>query len=147
VPIVNKVAAGLPREFDDMGYPARVADEYLAVGPGGDPDGFACRVVGASMEPLYREGDIVVFWPSRVVRHGSDCFVRLERDAQTTFKRVFFEPEPEAGCDDAEALAVWGERVERVRLVPLNERFEVRVVTREEVAAIFSAVSVTRALG
>ena len=61
VPLINKVAAGYPREFTDLGYPARSAAEYVHTPDLTDPDAFACRVVGDSMLPDYREGDVVVF--------------------------------------------------------------------------------------
>lgn len=133
VPLINAVAAGYPREFTDLGYPARVAAEYVRATPDvDDPDAFAARVVGASMQPDYREGDIVVFSPGRAVASGMDCFVRLERDAETTFKRVFFE-------------AFEGREV--IRLQPLNPAFAAKVVGREEVAGVYAAVSVTRRIG
>ena len=141
VPLINAVAAGHPREFTDLGYPARVADEYVASMDVQDRDAFASRVVGDSMAPDYREGDIVVFSPLRPVQSGMDCFVRLEPDHETTFKRVFFEGgEGPAG---AGASSVSGQCV---RLKPLNSRYPERVVPRERVAGLYAAVSVTRAL-
>lgn len=163
VPLINSVAAGYPTEFTDLGYPARVADEYVRVPEVRDPDAFAARVVGDSMEPVYREGDIVVFSPAKPVGGGwdaqriggvpggvgaagagnvvgagaedvgVDCFVRLERDHESTFKRVFFERGPEG-----EAL---------IRLQPLNAKYPPRVVRREDVAGLYAAVSVTRKVG
>ncbi|HMN39847.1 MAG TPA: LexA family transcriptional regulator [Phycisphaerales bacterium] len=130
VPLINSVAAGYPREFTDLGYPARVADEYVLSPDVDDPDAFAARVVGDSMLPTYREGDIVVFSPARPVKSGMDCFVRLERDAETTFKRVVFEEGSPA-----------------IRLVALNAAFPERVVDREDVALLCAAVSVTRRIG
>lgn len=130
VPLINKVAAGYPREFTDLGYPARVAEEYVSVPGVTDADAFAARVVGDSMAPQYLEGDVVVFSPEREVVEGSDCFVRLERDGETTFKRVFFE-------DGGAAM----------RLQPLNARYPARVVEREQVAGLYPAVSVIRAVG
>ncbi len=108
VPLINSVAAGYPSEFTDLGYPARVADDYVRTPDVRDPDAFAARVVGDSMEPLYREGDIVVFSPAKVVKSGMDCFVRIEPDHESTFKRVYFEGEEGEGTGiyhrDTEAL-------------------------------------------
>ncbi|NOG55445.1 MAG: helix-turn-helix domain-containing protein [Planctomycetes bacterium] len=132
IPVINKVAAGYPRDFTDMGYPARVADEYLAcpdVMVAEDSQAFAARVVGDSMEPSYHEGDTVVFSPDAPTPAGSDCFVRLEPDGETTFKRVFFEGD---------------EGDEFVRLEPLNEAYQVRRVHREEIAGMYAAVYVMR---
>lgn len=130
VPLINRVAAGYPTEFTDLGYPARVADEYVGVPDVYDPDAFAARVVGDSMEPRYREGDIVVFSPLAATRDGSDCFVRFERDEETTFKRIYF-----SRTEDGR---------EMIRLQPLNSAYEARTVEREEVAGMYAAVYVVR---
>ncbi|MCC6908244.1 MAG: helix-turn-helix domain-containing protein [Phycisphaerales bacterium] len=131
VPVINDVAAGVPRDFTDLDYPAAIADDYLPCPDLGDADAFAARVVGDSMEPQYREGDVIVFSPAAATPSGSDCFVRLERDAETTFKRVFFE-------GDDERL---------IRLQPLNGKYEPRLVDREEVAGLYAAVYVMRPVG
>ena len=140
VPLINSVAAGYPRAFTDLGYPARVADQYVRSPDVRDPDAFACRVVGDSMEPEYHEGDVVIFSPAKAVKDGADCFVRFERDEETTFKRVFFEVEPGAGEGEAA-------RVARLRLQPLNGKYPARVVSREDVAGLYAAVSVMRTIG
>lgn len=133
VPVINKVAAGYPTEFTDLGYPATIADEYVSVPGMTDPDAFAARVCGESMHPDYREGDLVVFSPLAPTTPGSDCFVRLERDDETTFKRIFFEEDPSGG--------------ELIRLQPLNPKFAPKVVDREAVAGMYKAVFVVRAVG
>lgn len=133
VPLINKVAAGVPREFTDLGYPAHVADEYVLAAGVEDADAFAARVVGASMSPMYLDGDVVIFSPAKVVKDGMDCFARLEPDQETTFKRVYFE--------------VDGQGREVIRLQPLNEAFEPRVLERERVAGLYAAVSVVRKVG
>lgn len=136
VPVINKVAAGYPAEFTDKGYPARVADEYVSVPDVYDANAFAARVVGNSMEPVYREGDIVVFSPSVDATSGRDCFVRFDPDvspaSETTFKRVYLENE--------------GDR-EMIRLQPLNPAYPARVVEREAVAGMYAAVYVVRPVG
>lgn len=131
VPLINRVAAGYPADFTDLGYPARVADEYVRCPGLSDPDAFAARIVGDSMMPEYREGDIVVFSPARDVDNGSDCFVRIAPDHESTFKRVYFEGEA-------------GE--EMIRLQPINNRYPPRVLPREDVLGLYRAVSVTRVI-
>ncbi len=130
VPLINRVAAGYPREFTDLGYPARIAAEYVRVPDLTDPDAFACRVVGDSMQPEYREGDIVVFSPARAIKSGMDCFARIEPDHESTFKRVYLEDEGE-----------------RIRRQLLNPAYPARVLAREQVAGLYAAVSVTRSVG
>ncbi len=144
VPLINSVAAGSPSDFSDLGYPARTADEYIRSPDIRDPDAFAARVVGESMLPDYREGDLVIFSPSKPARSGQDCFVRVERDNQTTFKRVFFETSDGRVVD---IDGVEGVRAERVRLQPLNPRFPTLTLAREDVAGVYVAVSVMRSIG
>ncbi|MDF1809425.1 MAG: LexA family transcriptional regulator [Phycisphaerales bacterium] len=133
VPVINKVTAGYPADFSDMGYPARTADEYIRTPDLNDPDAFAARVVGDSMEPNYCEGDIVVFSPAREISDGMDCFVRLEPDHDSTFKRIYFQ------TDDAGN--------ELIRIQPINNRYPPMTVPREEVAGLYAGVSVTRSIG
>lgn len=132
VPVINKVAAGYPTEFTDLSYPARVADDYVSVPDVADADAFGARVCGDSMMPVYREGDIVVFSPEAPTAEGSDCFVRFERNSETTFKRVYFE-QRDGG--------------EFIRLQPLNPAYPAKTVHREEVAGMYAAVYVVRPVG
>ena len=129
VPLINNVAAGYPADFTDLEYPARIADEYVHCPGLADSGAFAARVVGESMMPEYREGDVIVFSPEREPSDGCDCFVRLLPDHQTTFKRVFFE------------------EGERVRLQPLNPAYPVQTVPLEEVSGIWPAVYRLQRLG
>ena len=125
VPVINKVSAGYPKDFSDMSYPPRVADDYIGCPDVHDSDAFAARVHGDSMSPKYGQGDIVVFSPAATPKNGDDCFVRFA-DGQTTFKRVFFEN------DEA------GEAV--IRLQPRNEKYRPKVVRSEEVGGLYKAV-------
>ncbi len=132
IPLINSVAAGYPAEFTDLGYPARVADDYVRAPNITDPDAFAARVVGDSMLPEYREGDIVVFSPELAIKSGADCFVRLEPDHETTFKRVYFEP---GANGDTDAM---------IRLQPLNPAYAPKTVPREEVAGLYAVAALIR---
>lgn len=127
VPLINRVAAGYPAEFTDLGYPEGVADEYIGTPPGlDDPNAFAVRVVGDSMEPRYHEGDVVLFSPAAAVRSGDDCYVRFAPECPVaqgaTFKRVYFDSEDTG------------------RLQPLNDRYPPTVVPLEHVAGLYKAV-------
>ena len=126
VPIINRVAAGQPSEFTDLDYPPGVADEYIGAIPGlEDPQAFAVRVEGDSMEPRYHQGDIVIFSPTAPVAGGDDCYVRFAAECSVaqgaTFKRVYF---------DGSAT---------VRLQPLNGRYPPLVVPQEEITGIYKA--------
>jgi len=125
VPVINKISAGYPRDFTDLSYPPRVADDYVGCPDVQDKDAIAARVHGDSMIPKYREGDIVIFSPAASQRSGDDCFVRFE-DGQTTFKRVFFE-------SDSAGKSI-------LRLQPRNEKYPPRVVPSEEVTGLYRAM-------
>ncbi|MHC4574343.1 MAG: XRE family transcriptional regulator [Planctomycetota bacterium] len=123
VPIINKVAAGYPSDFDDLDYPVGIADDYVRCPDLHDPTAFAVRVVGDSMEPKFQEGDIVVFSPAAEVHNGDDCFVRFASPHETSFKRVFFEPDNE------------------VRLQPRNEKYSPIIVDGKRINGLYRAVS------
>lgn len=122
VPVINKVAAGYPTDFDDLSYPVGVADDYVRCPDLHDPNAFAVRVVGDSMEPRFCEGDIVVFSPAAEVNNGDDCFVRFSMPHETTFKRVFFEQD------------------NKVRLQPRNEKYPPTIIDGKRITGIYRAI-------
>jgi len=122
VPIINKVAAGYPADFNDLDYPVGVADDYVRCPDLHDPNAFAVRVVGDSMEPKFIEGDIVVFSPATEVHNGDDCYVRFQTPHETTFKRVFFE------------------KKDKIRLQPRNEKYSPSVVEGARINGVYRAV-------
>lgn len=122
VPIINNVAAGYPMDYDDKGYPPGGADDYVRCPDLHDPHAFAVRVVGDSMEPKYRQGDIIIFSPAVAVNTGDDCFVRMSDPHETTFKQVFFE---QAGD---------------IRLQPRNHQYPPIMLPRERINGLWKAV-------
>ena len=122
VPIINKVAAGYPTDFNDLDYPVGIADDYVRCPDLLDPHAFAVRVVGDSMEPRFFEGDIVIFSPAMEVRNGDDCFIRFTMPHETTFKRVFFEKE------------------EKIRLQPRNDRYSPTLIDGNRIDGVYRAV-------
>jgi len=122
VPVINRVAAGYPVDFNDLDYPVGIADDYVTCPDLSDPHAFAVRVVGDSMEPKFAEGDIVIFSPAAEVSNGDDCFVRFEMPHETTFKRVFFETD------------------NNVRLQPRNENYSPIIVKGRRINGIYKAV-------
>lgn len=122
VPVINKVSAGYPTDFNDLDYPVGIADDYVRCPDLHDPNAFAVRVVGDSMEPKFREGDIVIFSPSSEVRNGDDCFVRFASPHETTFKRAFFEED------------------DKIRLQPRNEKYSPIIVEGKRINGLYRAV-------
>jgi repressor LexA len=123
VPIINKVSAGYPTDFDDLDYPVGIADDYVRCPDLHDGNAFAVRVVGDSMEPRFREGDIVVFSPQAQVNNGDDCFIRFSTPHETTFKRVYFE----SG--------------EMIRLQPRNDKYPPQTVEAKRINGLYRAVA------
>ncbi len=122
IPIINRVAAGYPVDFDDLQYPAGFADDYVRCPDIDDPHAFGVRVIGDSMEPRFVQGDIVIFSPAVEVRSGDDCFVRLATPHETTFKRIFFEAD------------------NMVRLQPRNEKYSPMVIEGSRINGLYKAV-------
>ena len=122
VPVINKVNAGYPADFNDLDYPAGIADDYVRCPDIHDPNAFAVRVVGDSMEPRFRAGDIVIFSPAAEVRNGDDCFIRFTMPHETTFKRVFFEKD------------------NNIRLQPRNENYPPMIVDGKRINGLYKAV-------
>ncbi len=122
IPIINKVAAGYPSDFDDLGYPVGFADDYVLAPDLNDPNAFAVRVVGDSMEPEFRQGDIVIFSPAAPVQSGYDCFIRFQNPYEATFKRVFFDAK------------------NQIRLQPRNEKYPPQFVKPSRISGLYKAV-------
>lgn len=122
VPVINKLSAGYPTDFDDLEYPVGIADDYVRCPDIHDTNAFAVRVIGDSMEPKFHEGDIVIFSPASEVRNGDDCFIRFSTPHETTFKRVFFEPN------------------NKVRLQPRNEKYPPTIIDGTRINGIYRAI-------
>ncbi len=122
VPIINKVSAGYPSDFNDLDYPVGIADDYVRCPDLHDPNAFAVRVVGDSMEPRFFEGDIVIFSPATEVHSGDDCFVRFTMPHETTFKRVFFEPD------------------NKIRLQPRNDKYPPVIIDGARINGLYRAI-------
>ena len=122
VPVINKVSAGYPSDFNDLDYPVGIADDYVRCPDLHDPNAFAVRVVGDSMEPRFHEGDIVVFSPAAEIHSGDDCFVRFEMPHETTFKRAFFEPK------------------NKIRLQPRNQKYPPIIVDGKRINGLYRAI-------
>jgi len=123
VPIINKVTAGYPADFNDLDYPVGIADDYARCPDLHDANAFAVRVIGDSMEPKFKEGDIVIFSPASEVHNGDDCFIRFAMPHETTFKRVFFEAN------------------NKIRLQPRNDKYSPMIVDGSRINGLYKAVT------
>lgn len=87
LPLISWVQAGAWCETEDPYQMGQAEDWLLAPGKCGDKS-FILRVRGASMEPEYRDGELIYVDPSREPKHNDDVVVRLNNSNDATFKRL-----------------------------------------------------------
>ncbi len=101
----------------DGDLPARTSASYAIVPPGfDDPEAFACKLHGDSMEPEFNEGDVLIFSPAAEVANGDYVCARI--DDHSAFRQLFAEGDI-------------------IRLVAVNRRYPELRVGRADVRAVF----------
>ena len=70
IPLIGFAQAGSEGFFDDAGYPAGGGWDEIPFPDVGDPHAYALEISGDSMDPAYRDGDIVIISPAASVRRG-----------------------------------------------------------------------------
>jgi phage repressor protein C with HTH and peptisase S24 domain len=76
VPLIGFAQAGADGFFDDGGYPVGGSWDEVGLPDVTDPHAYALEISGQSMEPVYRDGDIVVVSPGAPVRRGDRVVAR-----------------------------------------------------------------------
>jgi phage repressor protein C with HTH and peptisase S24 domain len=76
VPLLGFAEAGAGGYFDDGGFPAGAGWDEIAFPAVSDEHAYALEVSGQSMEPAYRDGDVVLVSPSAPIRRGDRVVVR-----------------------------------------------------------------------
>lgn len=79
IPLIGLAQAGSSGFFDDAGYPVGGAWDEVGLPDIGDPNAYALEISGDSMEPVYRDGDMIVVSPQAPVRRGDRVVVRTEK--------------------------------------------------------------------
>lgn len=82
IPLIGFAQAGAKGYFDEDGYPAGDAwDEvrFPDISTASDEGVFALEISGDSMEPLYREGDVLVVSTAQAPRRGDRVVVRTQK--------------------------------------------------------------------
>ena len=70
IPLLGLAQAGGDGFFDDGGFPVGGSWDEVSVPEIGDPNAYALEISGDSMEPVFREGDMVVVSPAAPIRRG-----------------------------------------------------------------------------
>ncbi|MFQ6018244.1 MAG: helix-turn-helix transcriptional regulator [Kiloniellaceae bacterium] len=76
IPVIGYAQAGDAGYFDDAGYPTGGGWDEVLFPHIGDPHAYALEISGDSMEPVYRDGDIIVVSPSASIRRGDRVVVK-----------------------------------------------------------------------
>lgn len=78
IPLVGQAQAGKNGYFDDAGYPTGAGWDEIPFPGLGDPHAYALEINGDSMEPVYRDGDIIIVAPQANVRRGDRVVVKTK---------------------------------------------------------------------
>ncbi|MBM3567173.1 MAG: helix-turn-helix transcriptional regulator [Alphaproteobacteria bacterium] len=76
IPLIGMAQAGNKGYFDDAGFPVSGGWEDIIVPDVSDPHAYALQVVGDSMVPVYRDGDVIIVSPAASVRRGDRVVVK-----------------------------------------------------------------------
>jgi phage repressor protein C with HTH and peptisase S24 domain len=76
VPLIGLAQAGAEGYFDDGGFPVGAGWDEVTLPGINDPNAYALEIAGDSMEPIYRDGDIVVVSPATPIRRGDRVVLR-----------------------------------------------------------------------
>ena len=76
MPLIGFAEAGAGGYFDDGGFPAGEGWDEIAFPQVSDEHAYALEVSGASMEPAYRDGDVIIVSPAAPIRRGDRVVVR-----------------------------------------------------------------------
>ncbi len=87
VPLLGFAEAGTGGYFDDGGFPAGEGWDEIAFPAVADEHAYALEVSGQSMEPAYRDGDVIVVSPSAPIRRGDRVVVRT-KDGEVMAKEL-----------------------------------------------------------
>lgn len=70
IPLLGLAQAGGDGFFDDAGFPVGGSWDEVSLPEVGDPHAYALEISGESMEPVFRDGDMVVVSPGAPIRRG-----------------------------------------------------------------------------
>ena len=76
VRLIGFAEAGTGGYFDDGGFPAGEGWDEIAFPAATDEHAYALEVSGQSMEPAYRDGDVILVSPSAPIRRGDRVVVK-----------------------------------------------------------------------
>jgi len=78
VPLLGFAEAGDGGYFDDGGFPAGAGWDEIAFPAVDDEHAYALEISGQSMEPAYRDGDVILVSPAAPIRRGDRVVVKTK---------------------------------------------------------------------
>lgn len=87
IPLIGFAQAGSEGFFDDGGYPVGGGWDEISMPDVGDPNAYALEISGDSMEPVFRDGDMVIVSPAAPVRRGDRVVVKT-REGEVMAKQL-----------------------------------------------------------
>ena len=78
IPLLGLAQAGSEGFFDDAGYPVGGSWDEVGLPEVGDPHAYALEIAGDSMEPVFRDGDMVVISPAAPIRRNDRVVLRTQ---------------------------------------------------------------------
>ena len=115
IPVLGYTQAGDRGYFDDAGYPVGTGWDEITFPDLNDPHAFALEVSGDSMEPVYREGDVIVVSPAAQIRRGDRVVLKTK-------------------AGEVMAKQLVRQTAHRIELQSINPRYPDRSFTMSEVA-------------
>jgi phage repressor protein C with HTH and peptisase S24 domain len=79
IPLIGLVQAGSGGYFDDAGFPIGGGWDEITFPGVKDENAYAVEITGDSMEPVYRDGDIIIVSPNSAPRRGDRVVVRTKK--------------------------------------------------------------------
>ena len=87
VPLIGFAEAGAGGYFDDGGFPVGKGWDEIAFPAVNDEHAYALEISGDSMQPAYRDGDVIIVSPAAPVRRGDRVVVRT-KDGEVMAKEL-----------------------------------------------------------
>ena len=78
VPLIGFAEAGAGGYFDDGGFPVGKGWDEIAFPAVTDEHAYALEISGESMQPTYRDGDVIIVSPAAPVRRGDRVVVKTK---------------------------------------------------------------------
>jgi phage repressor protein C with HTH and peptisase S24 domain len=120
IPLIGFAKAGKGGYFDDAGFPVGTGWDEITVPGVKDLNAYALEISGDSMQPVYRQGDIIIVSPNATIRRGDRVVVRtkrgevmakiLQRQTGKSVELASFNPEHETKVIATEDV-VWIARI------------------------------------